>query len=221
MNDWERATRKQYEQKGLGARVGWGERPALVVVDLANGFTDPASPLGGDLSSTVAATATLLAACREHGHPVVFLTVAYRPDLSDAGTFIKKVPALSVLVEGSRMVEIDDRIKPRADEPVVVKKFASAFFGTDVAQRLRRAHVDTVVIAGCSTSGCIRATAIDSMQLGFRTIVVEQAVGDRADGPHQANLFDIDSKYGDVVDVSHACARLADLATMRVAETTT
>lgn len=209
MNDWETDTRADYAEKGLGARVGWGERPALVVVDLSNGFTDPSSPLGGDLSSVLGATAELLDACRRNDHPVVFMTVAYKPDFSDAGTFIKKVPALHVLVEGSSMVDIDERIKPLPGEPVVTKKYASAFFGTDVAERLHDLGVDTVVLAGCSTSGCIRASAIDSMQHGFRTIVVEQAVGDRAEGPHQANLFDIDSKYADVVDLAEALSVLA------------
>jgi maleamate amidohydrolase len=211
MNEWESQTREQYSEKGLGARVGWGKHPALVVVDLSNGFTDPSSPLGGDLSSQLAATAQLLKSCRANGHPVIFMTVAYKADYSDAATFIEKVPALSVLVEGTSMVEIDDAIAPADGEPVVVKKFASAFFGTDVAERLNTQGVDTVVIAGCSTSGCIRASAIDSMQYGFRTIVVEEAVGDRAEGPHRANLFDIDSKYGDVVALTDALSMLDQL----------
>jgi maleamate amidohydrolase len=209
MNDWELATKAQYQEKGLGARVGWGRRPALIVVDLAKGFTDPSSPLGGNLDSEVAATAQLLNACRKHGHPVIYLTVAYKSDFSDGATFIDKVPALKVLVEDGPWVEIDDRITPGPGEPVVVKKFASAFFGTDVAQRLNDQGVDTVVIAGCSTSGCVRASVIDSMQYGFRTIVVAQAVGDRAPGPHQANLFDMDSKYADVVELDAALDNLA------------
>jgi maleamate amidohydrolase len=214
MNDWETDTRKFYGEKGLGSRVGWGSHPALVVVDLAKGFTDPESPLGGDLDAQVGATAELLDACRRYGHPVIYMTVAYKPDFSDGATFVEKVPALKVLVQGSHWVEIDERITPRADEPVVVKQFASAFFGTDVAQRLRSQGVDTVLLAGCSTSGCIRASAIDSMQYGFHTIVVEQAVGDRAEGPHQANLFDIDSKYGDVIDLEEAIGKLKELAAL-------
>ena len=124
---------------------------------------------------------------------------------------IKKVPALHVLVEGSPMVEIDARIAPIEGEPVVVKKFASAFFGTDVAERLKAQGVDTVMVVGCSTSGCVRASAIDSMQNGFHTIIVEEAVGDRAEGPHRANLFDMDTKYGDVVPLSEALGKLAEL----------
>ena len=216
MNEWETETRDFYGEKGLGSRVGWGTRPALVVVDLAKGFTDSESPLGGDLDAEVNATAELLAACRNHGHPVIYLTVAYKADFSDGATFVEKVPALKVLVEGSKWVEIDERITPQDGEPVVVKKFASAFFGTDVAARLKDQGVDTVLLAGCSTSGCIRASAIDSMQCGFRTIVVEQAVGDRAEGPHRANLFDIDSKYGDVINLDEALNQLEALATAAV-----
>ena len=210
--DWEAPTRDRYAEKGLGSRVGWGEAPALVVVDLSNGFTDPESPLGGDLDSEVDATRQLIEACRANGHPVVFMTVAYKPDFSDGATFVEKVPALKVLVEGSRYVDIDGRLAPRPDEQIVVKKFASAFFGTPVAEDLHRKGIDTVVLAGCSTSGCIRASAIDSMQYGFRTIVVEEAVGDRAEAPHRANLFDMDSKYADVVPLADALEKLASRA---------
>jgi len=213
MNEWEDATRDEYAKKGLGGRVGWGARPGLVVVDLSRGFTDPSTGVGGNLDAEVEATRVLLDAFRAQGLPVIFMTVAYKADYSDAATFITKVPALSVLVEGTEMVEIDDRIKPLPDEPVVTKKFASAFFGTDVAERLRSADVDTVVVAGCSTSGCIRATVIDAMQNGFRTIVVEEAVGDRAEGPHRANLFDMDSKYADVVSLDSALNSVANLST--------
>ncbi|MCH9673795.1 MAG: isochorismatase family protein [Gammaproteobacteria bacterium] len=211
MNEWEAQTRDAYERKGLGARVGWGEKPGLVVVDFAKGFTDPTTPLGSDVSAELAATASLLDAFRRFDFPVVFMTVAYRPDYADAGTFIQKVPALSILVEGSPMVEIDERIAPLPSEQVVTKKFASAFFGTDVAETLRANDVDTVVLAGCSTSGCVRASAIDAMQNGFRTIVVEQAVADRAEGPHRANLFDMDSKYADVVSLDSALESLTAL----------
>ena len=211
MNEWLPQTQTEYERKGLGGRVGWGERPALVVVDFAKAFTDPQVSIGTDYSSELSATAQLLQAFRAGGFPVVYMTVAYRDDLSDAGTFIKKVPSLSVLVQGSELVEIDERIKPVAGEEVVTKKFASAFFGTPVAENLKAQGVDTVVLAGCTTRGCIRASAIDSMQYEFRTIVVEEAVGDRAAGPHEANLFDIDSKYADVVSLESALKALADL----------
>ncbi|MEM7253408.1 MAG: isochorismatase family protein [Pseudomonadota bacterium] len=211
MNDWEKSTWTQYEEKGLGARVGWGTAPGLIVVDFANGFTDPDSPLGADVSAELTATKQLLDAFRALGAPIIYMTVAYKSDLSDGATFVQKVPALSILVEGSHAVEIDERIAPQADEAVVTKKFASAFFGTPVAEMLREQSVDTVVLAGCSTSGCIRASAIDSMQYGFRTILVEEAVADRAEGPHRANLFDIDAKYGDVISLDEALRTLGSL----------
>jgi len=211
MNDWLETTREQYANKGLGSRIGWGERPALIVVDMANAFTDPSTGLGSDMSAELAATKKLLDVFRQLSLPVIFMTVAYKPDYSDAATFITKVPALSVLVEGTPMVEIDDRIKPLESEPVVTKKFASAFFGTDVADRLNKLNVDTAVVVGCSTSGCVRATVIDAMQYGFRTIVVEEATADRAEGPHRANLFDMDSKYADVVSLESAIESLNSL----------
>jgi len=211
MNEWESSTRDEYAKKGLGGRVGWGSKPGLIVVDLSNGFTDPSTGVGGNLDAEVEATRVLLEAFRARKFPVIFMTVAYKADYSDAATFVTKVPALSILVEGSDMVEIDDRIKPLPDEPVVTKKFASAFYGTDVAARLQGAGVDTAVVVGCSTSGCIRASVIDAMQNGFRTIVVEEAVGDRAEGPHRANLFDMDSKYADVVSLDSALQSIDNL----------
>ena len=199
MAAWEDDTRADYKRKGLAVRMGFGKRPALLVVDFIIGFTDPASPLGGDLSEEVAVTADLLEAFRRARRPVVFTTIAYDRDLRDAGMWIKKVPSLKILRRGTRMVEIDHRIPPQAGEYVVEKKFASAFFGTDLDDYLKGLGVDTIVMVGCTTSGCIRSSAIDAIQSGYYSIVVSDAVGDRAAGPHEANLFDIDAKYGDVV----------------------
>jgi maleamate amidohydrolase len=124
--------------------------------------------------------------------------------MHDAGVFAKKVPSLAILQYGSPMIEVDARIKPLAGEKVLTKKYASAFFGTSLDLDLRLLGVDTVILAGCTTSGCIRASAVDSLQYGYQTIVVREAVGDRAPGPHEANLFDIDAKYGDVVELADA-----------------
>lgn len=199
MDSSQSETFAEYRRKGFAARSGYGDSPALVVVDFINAFTDPTTQLGGDFAKQLVVTGSLLAAFREAERPVFYTTVAYEPHFRDAGVFIKKVPALSILVKGSAMVEVDARIAPRFGEPVLEKKYASAFFGTDLHSRLQGLAVDTLVIAGCTTSGCVRASAIDSLQNGYLTIVVEDAVGDRAEGPHQANLFDIDAKYGDVV----------------------
>ena len=197
--DWQSSTSAEYERKGFSARSGYGTRPALLVVDFINGFTDPGTGLGGDYGAELAVTARLLEEFRLRALPIFFTTVAYEPHLRDGGQFVVKVPALSILVKGSDWVRVDDRIRPHPSEQVVLKKYASAFFDTRLDMELNGLGVDTVVIVGCTTSGCIRASAIDSMQNGFRTVVVHDAVGDRAETPHEVNLFDIDAKYGDVV----------------------
>ena len=197
--DWQATTGAEYERKGFSSRSGYGTRPALLVVDFINGFTDPGTGLGGDYGAQLAVTAKLLKEFRARALPVFFTTVAYEPHLRDGGHFVAKVPALSILVKGSDWVKVDERIRPRPSEQVVLKKYASAFFDTRLDMELQGLGVDTVVIVGCTTSGCIRASAIDSMQNGFHTVVVRDAVGDRAQTPHEVNLFDIDAKYGDVV----------------------
>lgn len=193
------ATRALYRQKGLAGRVGFGERPALLVVDFSVGFTDPASPLGADLDREVAATATLLAAARTARIPVHFTTIAFVENPTDGGAFAKKIPSLAGLREGSRWVGIDPRLAPRAGERVWTKKGASAFFGTGLAASLVAEGVDTLIVAGATTSGCVRASVVDACQYNFRTIVPPEAVGDRAPGPHEASILDMDSKYADVV----------------------
>ncbi|MUV56060.1 isochorismatase family protein [Halogeometricum sp. CBA1124] len=188
-----------YDDAAFGASVGLGDRPALLVVDLINAFTDPETDLGSDVTDVLEQTARLLAAFREHDLPRYFTTVAFEESYGDAGRFIEKVPALRELKLGTEAVEVDDRVAPEGDERVVLKKYASAFFGTDLQTELTTNGVDTLVITGVTTSGCVRATAVDSLQHGYRTVVPADAVGDRAEGPHRANLFDIDAKYGDVV----------------------
>ena len=199
MHEWTTATRTDYERKGFAARAGFGRKPALLVIDFINGFTDPGTDLGGDFTSEIEATARLQSAFRRAGLPIAYTTVAYHPDLSDGATFVRKVPALGLLIRGTAWTEVDRRLRPEPGEIVAEKQFASAFFGTGLDARLKGFGVDTLVLTGCTTSGCVRASAIDSMQYGYHTIVARDAVGDRAAGPHEANLFDIDAKYGDVV----------------------
>jgi len=202
MQDWQKSTRADYEQKGFAGRSGYGRNPVLLIVDFINGFTDPATPLGGDFAWQITATRQLQDAFRHAGLPIFYTTIAYNGDLRDGGLFVKKVPSLAILQKGSALVEVDRRIRPLPGERVVEKKYASAFFGTALDSDLRALGVDTVIMVGCTTSGCIRASAIDSLQYGFHTIVVREAVGDRAAGPHEANLFDIDAKYADVVPLA-------------------
>jgi maleamate amidohydrolase len=202
------AARVVYEKAGLGQAVTLGEHPAVLVIDFSCGFTDPECPLGSDLTPQVEATRRLLDAAREKGVPVVFTTIAFEPSLKDGGLWMQKVPALSVLQLGGGWAAIDPRLDPREDETVIVKKGASGFFGTNLASVLVSQGIDTVILCGATTSGCIRATAIDLLQYGWPTIVPRECVGDRAQAPHDANLFDIQAKYADVVSVDDALAYL-------------
>jgi maleamate amidohydrolase len=197
-----------YVKKGFAARVGFGERPALLVIDMIRAFTDLRSPLASNLDSQMDAIGVLLESARGHEIPIIFSTVAYDAELQEAGIWIRKIPSNSWLVEGSEWVELDERLRRRPREMVLVKKYASCFFGTDLAARLVSRRVDTLIIAGCTTSGCVRASAVDACSLGLHTIVVQEAVGDRAELPHIANLFDIDAKYGDVVSIEDALTYL-------------
>ena len=195
--------------EGFHGRAGFGKRPALLVIDMSVGFTDPESPLHCDLDPVVAAIEQLLAAARAARFPVFYTTVAY----DDAGkeraaVFIDKVPALLTLEAGSRWVEIDPRLEPQTGEPVVKKLFASAFYGTPIASLLAAQQVDEVIVTGASTSGCVRATAVDALQHGYRVVVPREAVGDRNVAAHEANLYDIDTKYGDVVSVDDVIGAL-------------
>jgi nicotinamidase-related amidase len=202
---------QQFE--GFGQRAGGvGRRPALVIIDMNNGFTDPASPLVCELDATVEAIRKLLAAARRAEVPVVFTTVSYGAgDKVTAKAFIDKVPVLLTLEAGTRWVEIDERIAPRPEEPVLNKLFASAFFGTPLASLLASHGCDSVIVTGASTSGCVRATVVDVLQHGYRPVVPREAVGDRNEAAHDAALYDIDLKYGDVVSIDECLEALGGL----------
>jgi len=201
---------------GFHGRTGFGKRPALIVVDMSVGFTDPSSPLHCDLEEVVSAIEHLLVATRAARLPVVYTTVAYdEAGKERAAVFIDKVPALLTLEAGSRWVEIDPRLAPKADEPVVKKLFASAFHGTPLASLLAAQQCDGVVVTGASTSGCVRATAVDALQHGYRVVVPREAVGDRNQPAHEANLYDIDAKYGDVLPIGEVLDHLEQFALAR------
>ena len=196
--------------EGFHGRAGLGRRPALIVIDMNLGFTDPASPLRCDLEDVVAAIQGLLGTAREVGVPVAYTTVSYTAgDRRTAAAFLDKVPALSTLEAGSRWVEIDPRIAPLPDEPVLTKLFPSAFFGTTLASYLAAGGCDSLIVTGASTSGCVRATVVDALQHGYRPVVPREAVGDRNPAAHEANLYDIDAKYGDVMPVEDVLGFLA------------
>ncbi|MER5886219.1 isochorismatase family protein [Streptomyces sp. NPDC001941] len=208
------ATDLTYERAGFGAPVRRGARPAIVVVDLTRGFTEDGYACGADLSEVVAATATLIDAARPVGAPVVFTAIAYTPAEAsgDQVAWLRKAPGLRSLVEGSPAVAVDPRLPKRHGEDLlVVKKGASAFFGTSLAATLTGLGCDTVLVCGATTSGCVRASAVDAVQSGFSVLVPRACVGDRATGPAEAALFDIQAKYGDVVELDDALGYLASL----------
>jgi nicotinamidase-related amidase len=202
-----------YARAGFGGRGPRGARPAVLVVDLSRGFTEPVFPTGSDQTAVVAATARLIGAARAASAPVVFTTIAF--DVADieagANAWLRKAPGLGVLRAGSELVDLDPRLPREPHDALVVKKAASAFFGTDVAAMLVARRVDTLLVCGATTSGCVRASVVDAVQHGFSVLVPRECVGDRAAAPHDANLFDIDAKYGDVVDLADALAYLADV----------
>jgi nicotinamidase-related amidase len=183
----------------------------MIVIDMPTGFTDLRSPLAANLDSQIEAVNRLLDIARARQVPIIFSTVVYDPDLQEAGIWKVKLPSNQWMVEGSEWVKVDKRLNRRPNEMLLVKKYPSCFFGTDLVSRLLYRNIDTLLLTGCTTSGCVRATAVDSCSYGLHTIVVEEAVGDRADLPHIANLFDIDAKYGDVVDLGRALEYLVSL----------
>lgn len=180
--------------------LGLGQRPALVLVDMINGFTDPACPLGSEADSVVAACARLLQAFREQRLPVYFTTVVYH-DKQQARVFRDRLPALNVLQAGSHWVQIDPRLAPLDGEEIVEKQWASGFFKTSLDRSLTAAGADSLVVTGLTTSGCVRATAVDGLQYDYPVVVPREAVGDRNELAHEANLFDMDAKYVDVVSL--------------------
>jgi maleamate amidohydrolase len=209
---WNEETGELYRRRGFGTRIGWGERPALIVIDMSRAFCDPSYKVGSDQTPTLDAIAELLAAARNARTPVYYTTTAYLPDGRDGGVFVEKIPPLLELqLDDPATSEFPAQIAPADDDTIVQKKYPSAFFGTSLAPMLAARGIDTVILTGCTTSGCVRATAIDAVSSGYRVIVPEEAVSDRAPGPHAANLFDIDAKYGDVVPLADAVGHLVSL----------
>lgn len=193
-------------------RIGFGKKPAVLVVDFINAYTTEGSLLyAPDVIRAVNETVDLLALAREKNVPVLYTKVLYNRNFRDGGIFIQKVPVLKMMVEGEPLAEIVPQLAPVESDIIIVKQYASAFFGTSLAATLTSLGVDTILLTGCSTSGCIRASAVDGMQYGFRVIVPRECVADRHPGPHEANLFDIHSKYGDVVSKGEVMEYLKNL----------
>jgi maleamate amidohydrolase len=198
-----------FAQRGFGQRIGFGERPALVIIDMLKAFTDERAMLGANLDKEIVAIIPLLAAAHDRGVPVIFSTVRYDDaDLKDAGIWALKQKGVTTLKADGQGWKVDPRLDFRKTDTLLVKKYASCFFGTDLVPRLLAHRVDTLIITGCTTSGCVRATAVDACQNGFRPIVVREAVGDRSAAAHAQSLFDLDAKYADVVSQRDAVAYL-------------
>jgi len=191
-----------FRQRGFGLKIGFGHRPALIVIDMINAFTDPNMPLGANLEPQIAAIRPLIDVAHERNVPVVFSTVMYHDaDFKDAGIWALKQKGPTSLKAGTPAVELDKRMDFQPRDSLLVKKYASCFFGTDLVPRLLSRGVDTLIITGCTTSGCVRATAVDAVQTGLRPMVVREAVGDRSEAAHAQSLFDLNAKYADVVSL--------------------
>ncbi len=197
-----------YTKAGFGLRLGFGTRPVVLVVDMVKAYLDPASPLYAGVESALDAAVSLVHAARAAGVPVIFTKVGY-DDPDEGGLFYRKSKGLSLFLGDSNLGDVSDELQRRDAEPLIRKQFASAFFGTSLFADLQAAGIDTVLIAGLSTSGCVRATAVDAVQLGVIPVVVREAVGDRSSVPHEASLFDLDAKYADVVSLAETIAYLA------------
>ena len=201
-----------FRRQGIGSRLGFGKRPALINVDFVNSFNDAEWFGGGNIDAAVKRTVGLLEAARRNGVPVVFTRVIYADDGSNTGVFVEKAPRLAELTASHPMSQVVPELEPRENEYVIDKTEASAFFGTGLAAWLTYRGVDTVIVTGATTSGCVRATVVDACAYNFRPIIPEDCVGDRAIGPHDASLFDMDRKYGDVLPRDEIIAELDKLA---------
>ncbi|NBP08179.1 MAG: isochorismatase family protein [Gammaproteobacteria bacterium] len=202
-----------YARGGFGKSLAPGRRPALLVIDFVRAYLVKDSPLYAGVEQARADCQTLLRAARAAAIPVIHTNVVYQPGGRDGGVFFRKVPALRCFEAGAHpeLAAFAEGLEPVAGETVISKQYASAFFATSLASTLTALGVDTVLIAGLSTSGCVRASAVDCCQHGFVPVVVREAVGDRAAGPHEANLFDLQAKYAEVAALADVLVYLKDL----------
>jgi len=200
-----------YAAAGFSGRLGFGTRPALLNVDWAKAYLEPGASLYAGVEAARDSAARVLAAARAADIPIAHTRVEYEPGGADGGVFYRKVSALSSFDRGNPLGEFVDEMAPADGEVVVTKQYASGFFGTSLAATLTSWGVDSVIITGLSTSGCVRATALDACQHGFVPIVIADAVGDRDPDVQRANLFDLDAKYADVVSEADALGHLAQI----------
>lgn len=195
-----------------GTKVGFGRRPALLMIDFCQGYFDPACDLYSGVEDALASALRVRAAARAAGVPVILTNVVYHPSAIDGGRFYEKAAPLRHFLKGNPMGAWPEGLTPEPDELVISKQYPSAFFGTSLASTLTAMGIDSVLLTGLTTSGCIRASCVDAMSHGFRTTVVAEACGDRHAAPHEANLFDMNAKYADVVGEDDVVAFLGGLA---------
>lgn len=198
-------------QRAYNTRVGFGARPALILIDFCQGYFEPDCDLYADVDAALESALRVRAAARAAGVPVILTNVVYHPSAIDGGRFFEKAAPLRNFLQGSPMGAFGPGLVPFDDELVVSKQYPSAFFGTSLASTLTALGVDSVLLTGLTTSGCVRASCVDAMSHGFRTAVIADACGDRHSAPHEANLFDMNAKYADVVSEADALAFLAGL----------
>lgn len=199
-------------KRAYGTRVGFGAKPALILIDFCQGYFDPSCDLYAGVEQAMASALRVRAAARAAGVPVILTNVVYHPQALDGGRFFEKAAPLRYFVKGNPMGAWGPGLEPFDDELVVSKQYPSAFFGTSLASTLTAMGVDSVLLTGLTTSGCVRASCVDAMSHGFRTAVVAEACGDRHAAPHEANLFDMNAKYADVVTEAETIAFLGSLA---------
>lgn len=200
-----------YARQNFGNRLGFGTSPALLIVDFVNAFDDPSAFGGGNIHDAVLQTVRLLDAFRGRSLPIAMTRVVYSSDGSDVGVFAGKLPGIRTLTEDAKGSQIVPELTPNSGEYVVRKTQPSAFFGTELMSWLIQRRVDTLFVAGATTSGCVRASVVDAMSMNFRPIVIRECVGDRAIGPHEANLFDMEQKYADVIGIDEALIKIKSL----------
>jgi maleamate amidohydrolase len=193
-------------------RVGFGARPALILIDFCQAYFDPKCDLYADVQKALDSALRVRTAARAVGIPIILTNVVYHPSAINGGRFFEKAAPLKSFIEGNPMGAWPAGLEPFADELVISKQYPSAFFGTSLASTLTALGVDSVMLTGLTTSGCVRATCVDAMSHGFRTSVIAEACGDRHAAPHEANLFDMNAKYADVVGEADATAFLNGLA---------
>lgn len=200
-----------YSAAGFGRAVPRGTRPAVIVVDFSYGFTDRQYPTASDAHQQIERTKTICDALRAKGFPVIFSAIAYHPGEIDKLPWLKKATGMAALLEGSRLVEIDAATGIQPQDAIVTKKGASSFFGSTLAALLTGAGTDTLIVAGATTSGCVRATVVDAVQSGFNVLVPHDCCADRAQAPHEANLYDMQQKYADITDAADVLAWIGSL----------